>query len=213
MVERMRLKEVMAERFAAQDFAVFEVDGFAARMPLLRAQITPKLMVLGEALTKPLAEIVGEPLFPHVARHLRRTVNAPEETWVAFAREKRAYKPYVHLRVAVSAKGLRVTVFCEDYADDKALFAKNLAARAESLAALCADHSEIVAYDIKDNDRSSKSIRAFAQNVNRIKSQHAVFGIPFEKKCPELASADALVPAILSAAKTLLPLYECGKHS
>src|SRR4051812_43059364 len=90
--------------FTPEDFAVFEVPDFAARMPLVRTQLKPKLTHIGAAVTELLAEVVEEPLYPHVAQHLRRSVNAPVETWVAFAREKRAYKPFVHLRVGISAE-------------------------------------------------------------------------------------------------------------
>jgi len=94
--------------FDSDDFAVFEIPEFAERMPALRGRITPKLRQLGAALESRLSEVLEETLFPHVAQHLRRTVNAPEETWVAFARAKRAYKPFVHLRVALSAAQVRI---------------------------------------------------------------------------------------------------------
>ena len=100
--------------FTEEDFAVFELEEFGERMPSLRALIKPKLMQLGTVLPQALSESVGETLYPHVAQHLRRTVNPPVETWVAFARTKRAYKPSVHLRVGIGRERVRVTVFVED---------------------------------------------------------------------------------------------------
>ena len=88
-------------------------------MPLIRERIKPKLMAIGEALAETLSETLGDPLSVHVAQHLRRTVNPPVETWAAFAKERRAYKPYVHLRVALSAEKVRVVVFVEDYGRGK----------------------------------------------------------------------------------------------
>lgn len=205
--------------FAPEDFAVFEVPGFAARMPLVRSRIKPKLTEIGAALTSPLSEALEETLYPHVAQHLRRTVNAPEETWVAFARSPRAYKPFVHLRAAISAEKVRFVVFVEDYADDKARFAANLERNAEALASYLAHHPTIRAYDISDADGEPKrgraldadTLRAFARRMQRVKGQHAAFGICFDRAHRVLLSGPEFLEAALDAANTLKPLYDCGK--
>lgn len=205
--------------FAPEDFQVFEVPGFTARMPLLRSRIKPKLTEIGAALAEPLSETLGERVYPHVAQHLRRTVHAPEETWVAFARSPRAYKPFAHLRAAISAAKVRVVVFVEDYADDKALFAANLERNADALAAYLAHHPTIRAYDIPDADGQPKrghaldaaTLRAFAQRMQRVKGQHAAFGICFDRAHRVLLSGPEFLEAVLDAADTLKPLYDCGK--
>ena len=204
--------------FAAEDFAVFEIDGFAARMPQLRAQIKPKLGQIGEILTSRLSEVVGERLHPHVAQHLRRTVNAPVETWVAFSPSPRAYKPFVHLRCGISAEKVRVTVFVEDYADEKLLFADNLRREADALEHYLALHPTVLAFEMRDTDDEPKrghaldaaTLRAFADRMHRIKGQHAVFGIAFAKTHPVVQSGPEFLEAVVAAARTLKPLYDCG---
>jgi uncharacterized protein YktB (UPF0637 family) len=42
-----------------------------------------------------------------VAKHARRTVNPPDDTWVAFALDKRGYKKHCHFKVAVSRNTVR----------------------------------------------------------------------------------------------------------
>jgi uncharacterized protein YktB (UPF0637 family) len=42
-----------------------------------------------------------------VARHARRTVNPPDDTWVAFAPDRRGYKKHCHFKVAVSRNAVR----------------------------------------------------------------------------------------------------------
>ena len=42
-----------------------------------------------------------------MAKHARRTVNPPDDTWVAFALDKRGYKKHCHFKVAVSRGGVR----------------------------------------------------------------------------------------------------------
>src|SRR5579872_4999109 len=202
--------------FTDRDFEIFEIPGFEARMPAIRAHITPALRSLGDLLQPRLCESTGLRLYPHVAQHLRRTVNAPEETWVAFAREKRAYKPFVHYRVAIRADRVRVTVFVEDYADEKAAFAANLERRADALADHLAQHPTVLAYEICDDDGTPQrgpalnaaTLRAFAERMQRVKGQHAVFGIPFDKNHSVVRSGPALLEAVTQAAVTLKPLYD-----
>lgn len=205
--------------FMPEDFDVFHVPGFAERMPLVRERVKPKLIHIGEGLTERLSDVLDETVFPHVAQHLRRTVNPPQETWVAFSRSPRAYKPFVHLRVAISAEKVRVTAFCEDYADDKALFASNLIARADRLADHFAHHPHILAYEICDKENAplkghglcADTLRAFGEKMNRVKGQHAVFGIAFRREHPIVKNGPEFLDAIVTAAINLKPLYDCGK--
>jgi uncharacterized protein YktB (UPF0637 family) len=222
--EAIRSLEEVAEiaafpGFTQDDFAIFEIEGFAARMPELRARIKPKLVHLGQILAEPLSAVVEEPLTAHVAQHLRRTVNAPVETWVAFSRSKRAYKPFVHLRCGISAEKVRVTVFVEDYADEKRLFADNLRRQADALERYLAQHPTILGYELRDPDNVPKrghaleanTLRAFADRMDRVKGQHAIFGIAFANTHPVVQSGPEFVEAVIEAAKTLKPLYDCGR--
>lgn len=93
--------------FSAADFKVFELAGFAARMQAIRTRIRPKLEALGASLAPAIQQTTGEPAFAHVARHARRTVNPPDDTWVAFASDRRGYKKHPHFKVAVSRNALR----------------------------------------------------------------------------------------------------------
>lgn len=93
--------------FTAADFKVFDLSGFQERMTEIRTRIRPKLEALGRGLTPPIGRTVGEHAFAHVARHARRTVNPPDDTWVAFGPDPRGYKKHAHFKVAVSRHCLR----------------------------------------------------------------------------------------------------------
>src|SRR5262249_6743520 len=93
--------------FNEEDFRVFDQPGFAERMAALRSQIRPKLAELGETLAPDLQRIAGVPLYAHVARHARRTVNPPDDPWVAFGAERRGYKKTPHFKVAISRHCIR----------------------------------------------------------------------------------------------------------
>lgn len=85
--------------FTDTDFAVFQVPGLENRMEALRTTIRPKFEVYGQAIASYLAPRLGEEVFVHIAKHARRTVNPPDETWVAWATNKRGYKAHPHFQL------------------------------------------------------------------------------------------------------------------
>jgi uncharacterized protein YktB (UPF0637 family) len=93
--------------FRAADFKVFEVKGFEARMAQIRERIRPKLEALGGQLAPAIARATATETFAHVAKHARRTVNPPDDTWVAFGPDLRGYKKHPHFKLAVSRNCVR----------------------------------------------------------------------------------------------------------
>jgi uncharacterized protein YktB (UPF0637 family) len=93
--------------FNAADFRVFDVKGFQPRMGEIRVRIRPKLEAMGHSLLPAVSRATGGPAFPHVAKHARRTVNPPDDTWVAFGPDVRGYKKHCHFKVAVSRHCVR----------------------------------------------------------------------------------------------------------
>jgi uncharacterized protein YktB (UPF0637 family) len=112
------------EPFTLEDFGIFEIPGFAERMAAIRGTIRPKLEQLGGALLPAVARVAGANVFPHVARHARRTVNPPDDTWVAFGPDKRGYKKARHFKVAVSRQGVRFLFEVGPEYDAKPQFAR-----------------------------------------------------------------------------------------
>jgi uncharacterized protein YktB (UPF0637 family) len=96
-----------AAAFNAGDFRVFDVGGFKPRMSEIRGRIRPKLEAIGHSLAPAVSRATGGPAFAHVARHARRTVNPPDDTWVAFCPDGRGYKKHCHFKVAVSRHCVR----------------------------------------------------------------------------------------------------------
>ncbi len=105
--------------FASADFKVFDVKGFRPRMQELRARIRPKLETMGHSLATAIQHTTGEATFAHVARHARRTVNPPDDTWVAFGGDQRGYKKHPHFKVAVSRNTVRFLFEVGPEHDDK----------------------------------------------------------------------------------------------
>jgi uncharacterized protein YktB (UPF0637 family) len=112
--------------FRQADFEVFEVQGFSARMEKLYAYVRPKLIRLGDELAPELARKLHLEFFPHVARHIRRTVNPPPETWVAFGPSPRGYKRHGYLALCISRAGLHVRAVVKSEADSRLGMARQL---------------------------------------------------------------------------------------
>lgn len=87
--------------FTESDFEVFSIDGLENRMDALITHIRPKLDALGEHFAPTLSAMTGNEMFAHVAKHARRKVHPPNDTWVAFANNSRGYKMLPHFQIGL----------------------------------------------------------------------------------------------------------------
>ena len=116
--------------FNEEAFKVFEVDGLAERMAALDTYVRPQLHALGDHFADYLETVTGEQFYPHVAKHARRTVNPPKDTWVAIATNQRGYKMMPHFQIGLFEDHLFVMygMMHEDKnkAQDVEVFEKNM---------------------------------------------------------------------------------------
>ena len=118
-----------------KDFATFAIEGFAPRMEVIKSTLRPKLVAIAERIVPQVSELTGTPMFVHVAKHARRTVNPPPETWAAFAHEARGYKKLPHFALAVSTQGIHARLVLKDEAiEARARLSKALTKKASALA-------------------------------------------------------------------------------
>ncbi len=120
--------------FTQSDFRVFEIEGFSARMEQIGARIRPRLTRLGAELAPELARKLHMKFFPHVAKHMRRTVNPPAETWAAWGPSPKGYKRYGYLSLCISRLGIHARVVVKAEADNRAEMARRIAAQSATLA-------------------------------------------------------------------------------
>lgn len=187
-------------------------------MSRLRAEITPRLKAFGAIIAPRLESATSMKFNPQVAMHLRRSVNPPEETWVALCRESRGYKPYVHFRVAVNGEGMKFACYLEEDADDKPSFAGNLRSNARKLAAHLKEHPEIRSHHAEANygkmltglHLNEKALKEFADRLDAVKGQHANFAVSLPKADSALESTESLAKAAVEKLLLLMPLYRLG---
>src|ERR1700686_5169333 len=119
--------------FTPTDFAVFNIQGFSARMQEIYTRVRPKLMRPGDELAPELSRKLHLEFFPHVAKHARRTVNPPAETWAAFGPSPKGYKRYGYLALCISGAGLHARAVVKSEADRRPEIGSRIRAKASEL--------------------------------------------------------------------------------
>ncbi|MBV8773317.1 MAG: DUF1054 family protein [Deltaproteobacteria bacterium] len=120
--------------FTRVDFQVFEVEGFNERMQQIYAHVRPKLVRLGDELAPAIARRLHMEFFPHIAKHARRTINPPPETWAAFGPSPKGYKRFGYLALCISGAGLHARAVVKSEADRRPEMALLLKERSAQLA-------------------------------------------------------------------------------
>ena len=201
--------------FVASDFKLFEVKGFKPRMDEIRARVRPKLDAFGGRLAPTISRSVAAEVFPHVAKHARRTVNPPDDTWVAFGPDARGYKKHCHFKVAVSRRAVRFLFEVgPEHADKKrwaAAWKRNaprlapVLRRVKGLAWFKNEHDEEAASPLAD--LSPERLAELADELTRTRDGQLVLGrmVPAEQaaRWTEAQYRDAA----LETFRALAPLY------
>lgn len=119
--------------FSRGDFDVFAIEGFNARMAKIYERIRPRLVRLGIELAPELSRKLHIEFYPHVAKHMRRTVNPPDETWAAFGPSRAGYKRYGYLALCISGAGVHVRAVVKSEADKRPEMARLIKSKSADL--------------------------------------------------------------------------------
>lgn len=117
---------VTLKGFQQQDFNIFHIDGLDGRMNAIQTRIQPKFKEIGKELTNFLSVQLGNEMYLHIAKHARRTVNPPKDTWLAIASNKRGYKKHPHFQLGLFDDHLFIWLAFIYELPNKQEFAKNL---------------------------------------------------------------------------------------
>ncbi|WP_427138482.1 YktB family protein [Psychrobacillus psychrodurans] len=112
--------------WTVEDFDVFQIDGLENRMAGLIEKIRPKFEELGGHYSHYFSTILGQEYYPHVAKHARRSVNPPKDSWVAFAPYKRGYKALPHFQIGLWGRHAFIILAVIYEAPDKVAIAERL---------------------------------------------------------------------------------------
>ena len=119
--------------FIRRDFEVFAINGFSARMAKLDELINPRLIRLANELAPELSLTFHMQFFAHIAKHMRRTANPPDETFAAFGPSRAGYKRYGYLALCVSGVGIHARAALKPDADNRPEIARAIKSKSAEL--------------------------------------------------------------------------------
>lgn len=199
--------------FTAEDFDVFEIPGLEARMEALIEHVRPKLHQLGERLSPVLSGLCGETIYPHVAKHARRTINPPIDTWVAFAANKRGYKAHPHFQIGLFNSHMFVQFAIIYESDNKSVFAEHALKQLDDImkhipAEYVWSGDHMIPGGDKQGELGRDGLIKLLERLRTVKASEALCGIIIDREDPLLRDGEAFIDKTIETFKTVLPLYK-----
>lgn len=195
--------------FTTDDFETFQIDTLAGRMEAIQNRIQPKFREIGAILREDVSLLVGSEMHLHIARHARRTVNPPNDTWLAIAGNKRGYKKHPHFQVGLWDDRVFVWLAFIYELPEKVTIAKHFLEEIDTIAETVPAHYQISLDHMKKAATSLEDIdlHAALQRFHNVKKAELLIGQYFYKDDPILQDGDAFLEAVKETYATLAPLY------
>ncbi|MFC4320337.1 YktB family protein [Litchfieldia salsa] len=199
--------------FKEADFKVFQIDGLEPRMEALKSTIRPKLEALGFHFAPTLSTLVGDELFHHVAKHARRTINPPKDTWVAFANSKRGYKQLPHFQIGLWETHVFIWFAMIYEAPNKKEFGQKLKQKVEEIQDIIPTHFVWSDDHTKPEAKSldQEGLVTLFDRVINVKKAEVLCGLNIPKAEAIDMGEKEWINLIDDTFKKLIPLYEIAK--
>lgn len=204
--------------FTPKDFAVFSIEGLDERMEAIREQIQPKFKEIGTLLCDELAVLAGNEMFLHIAKHARRTVNPPKDTWLAICHDKRGYKKHPHFQVGLFNDHVFIWLACIYEAPNKTQIAENFLRNIDALSdmipsdfVISLDHTQKNSLSMKD--LSGEQLEESLVRFRDVKKAEFLVGRHIPSGDRILENGDEFIGIVKHTFKTLMPLYQMAFHS
>ncbi|KIL44731.1 DUF1054 domain-containing protein [Jeotgalibacillus soli] len=202
----------MERGFSQQDFNVFSIEGLDERMEGIRSLIQPKFHAIGEKIVPYLSQQLGQEMYLHVAKHARRSVNPPKDTWMAVSPNKRGYKKLPHFQVGLWGDNLFIWLAYIYELPNKTDIAKTFIENVDHVVShfpkdgwISTDHMKNEAKKISEmND--ADVLHAFERFQN-IKKAELLIGKRFNANAPIVSNPDVLIQEIKDTYDSLIPLF------
>ncbi|UEX89453.1 YktB family protein [Staphylococcus ratti] len=198
--------------FKPKDFKVFQIDGLDARMAALDENIRPQFHQLGAYFTEYLKTMTGETFYAHVAKHARRTVNPPKDTWVAFATNQRGYKMQPHFQIGLFEDHLFVMFGMMHEDKNKAEDVKIFEEKLETLLQLPEDFQISLDHTKPDKSKISHMSKAEVEKgitrAKNVKKGEFFIARALKPNAPELKTDKAFIAFLEDTFEHLLKFYK-----
>lgn len=203
--------------FKNEDFDVFLIDGLEARMEALKTTIRPKLADLGHYFAPTLSALTGDEMYIHVAKHARRTINPPKDTWVAFANNARGYKMLPHFQIGLWNTHLFIWFAVIYEAPQKevigARFTKKITKIRKEIPkdfVWSVDHTKP---DVMNHGQLSKAdLLSYFDQLQTVKKAELLCGYTIDREKVIMLGSDGLIQQIDDVFKSVAPLYKIAQN-
>lgn len=192
------------ERFTKESFAVFQVEGLEARMEAIREDVQPVFATLGQKISDYLTQKTGEIYYVHIAQHRRRTIHAPDNTWVAIGRNKRGYKMEAHFQLSLWEDRLFIWLSLIDQPKNKAKMAEYLLNHQTDIMSLPTDFVVSGSHLVSDYVALADSQSILERFVQVKKSEYQIGRMLMKE---EVLDTPDLSQVILETIEQLYPLW------
>jgi len=206
-------KEVQALEdihFGKEDFDVFSIQGLDERMVGIRGNVQPKFQYFADKATDFLKEELAGTVLPiHIAKHLRRTKYAPDNTWCAIGGDKRGYKKYPHFQIVISAEDVAFYLCLIDQPMKEKEMAKRLMENIPLLRTLpemfvvSVDHT---LSDVLPIDETNWEL--VLDRLHKVKKAELMIGMKVQEDDPRLGTEVGTEALMKDAYMSLLPIYK-----
>lgn len=202
--------------FHQADFDVFDIEGLDNRMDAIKTVIRPKLEALGQHFAPTLSLTTGNETFYHVAKHARRTVNPPKDTWVAWAHDKRGYKKHPHFQLGLWGTHLFVwyaVIYESPFKEEVSLAMKHQLDQILELVPndfrWSPDHTQPESSPQGMLGRSG--VLQLVERLQHVKKAEILCGITINRNDPVLKDSVALLERLEGTFDVLTKLYNLSK--
>jgi uncharacterized protein YktB (UPF0637 family) len=199
--------------FTHSDFDVFSIDGLENRMDALKTHIQPKLSALGDYFAPTFSTMIGEEMFAHVAKHARRKVNPPNDTWVAFSSNARGYKMLPHFQIGLWGTHVFIWFAMIYEAPQKSEYGKKLQLQVNQIQqnipknfVWSVDHMKPNA--LKHEQLSKEDLTNMFVRLQTIKKAEILCGVQIPREEAIHLSGQQFLERAESVFKKLYPLYK-----
>ncbi len=198
------------EGFSKNDFDTFTIEGLDARMNAIEERIRPKFRTIGQALTDDLSASLGNEMFLHIAKHARRTVNPPKDTWLAISANKRGYKQHPHFQIGVYDDHLFIWLAFIYELPNKKDIAKTFLKNIKTFKKIVPNDFVISLDHMKKDSIPMKEIvlEEALERFRDVKKAEFLIGRHIAADDPILSDGNKLLILVKETYDTLLPLYQ-----
>ncbi|MBY7143769.1 DUF1054 domain-containing protein [Virgibacillus sp. NKC19-3] len=196
------------EGFTKHDFNSFLIHDLDGRMEAIQTRIQPKFQEIGSYLADYLSAELGNEMYLHIAKHARRTVNPPNDTWLAIADNKRGYKKHPHFQVGLFDDHVFIWLAFIYELDHKPAIAQSFIDDFENIKRL--PNNYVISLDhmkkdaIKLKDLQLKDVERFRD----VKKAEFLIGQHLPVDDPRLTNGDTFLETAKETYHKLLPFYK-----